>query len=102
MGTFVKVAKASEIPALTGKLVEAGGKQLALFQVEGTFYALDNNCTHRGGPLSEGEVQGLEVQCPWHGAHFHLATGQATQAPAFQGVTSYPVRLQGEDIEVEV
>ena len=102
MGTFVKVAKASEIPSGAGKLVEVGGKEIALFQVEGKYYALDNTCTHLGGPLSEGDVEDLEVQCPWHGAHFSLETGQALQSPASVGVATYPVRRQGDDIEVEV
>ena len=102
MSAFVKVAKAEEIPAGTGKLVEAGGKQIALFQVDGKYYALDNTCTHRGGPLAEGTVEGLEVQCPWHGAHFSLETGEATRPPASRAVACYPVREQGGDIEVEV
>ena len=102
MGTFVKVAVAGEIPADTGKLVQAGEKQIALFHVGGKYYALDNNCTHRGGPLSEGYVMGLEVECPWHGAHFNLETGQVVRPPAPTGVGCYPVRQQGQDIEVEV
>ncbi|MBI3665116.1 MAG: non-heme iron oxygenase ferredoxin subunit [Acidobacteria bacterium] len=102
MGIFVKVATAGEISANSGKLVEAGGKQIALFHVEGKYYALDNNCTHRGGPLSEGEVMGAEVECPWHGAHFNLESGHAVRPPAAAGVACYPVRQQGQDIEVEV
>lgn len=102
MPVFVKVAKSSEIPAGTAKLVEVAGKQIAVFQVGGRFYALDNNCTHVGGPLSEGEVQDLTVECPWHGAQFSLETGQALRAPARGDVASYQVRQQGEDLEVEV
>lgn len=102
MSTFVKVAKSGEITAGTGKLVEVGGKQIAVFQVDGKYYALDNTCTHRGGPLAEGTVEGLEVECPWHGAHFSLETGQAVRPPASLGVARYPVRQQGEDIEIEV
>ena len=102
MGTYVKVARAGEISAESGKLVEAAGKQIALFHVGGKYYALDNTCTHRGGPLSEGQIMGLEVECPWHGAHFSLETGQVLRPPAPLNVASYPVRQQGEDIEVEI
>jgi 3-phenylpropionate/trans-cinnamate dioxygenase ferredoxin subunit len=102
MGVYVKVAKASDVPSGAGKLVEAAGKQIALFQVDGKYYALDNVCTHRGGPLAEGHVQGMEVECPWHGAHFNLATGQVTRPPAARDVATYPVRQQGDDIEIEI
>ncbi len=102
MAAFIRVAKASEIPTETGKLVEVGGKQIALFQVDGLYYALDNTCTHRGGPLSEGETQGKAVQCPWHGAQFSLETGEALAPPATVGVSCYPVRQQGDDIEIEI
>lgn len=102
MGAYVKVAKAGDVPSGAGKLVEVAGKQIALFQVDGKYYALDNVCTHRGGPLSEGYVQGMEVECPWHGAHFNLQTGQVTRPPAARDVAAYPVRQQGDDIEIEI
>ena len=67
-GEFVKVAQVSDIPPDGSKLVEAGGQKIALFNVGGQFYAIGDTCTHKGGPLSEGFVEGTEVQCPWHGA----------------------------------
>jgi len=102
MADFVKVAKISEIPAGAGKLVEAGGKQIALFHVDGKLYAIDNTCTHVGGPLSEGYVQELIVECPWHGAQFSLETGNVLRPPARADVASYPVRQEGEDVEIAV
>ena len=102
MGQFVKVATVSEIPAGQGKLVEAGGKEIALFNVGGTFYATDNTCTHAGGPLAEGTLQGDQVECPWHGAHFNVKTGAVLTPPAGEGVASYPVRVNGSDVEIEV
>ncbi len=102
MGTFVKVARVGEVAPGAGKLVEVAGKQIALFHVEQKYYALDNTCTHAGGPLSEGYIEGLEVACPFHGAHFNLATGQAVLPPATQDVACYAVRQQGDDIEIEV
>jgi len=102
MPEFIKVASASEVPPGQGKCVEAGGRQIALFNVGGTFYAIDNECTHAGGPLAEGMVQGDEVECPWHGAHFSVKTGAALTPPAAEGVAAYKVRVSGADVEVEL
>src|SRR5260370_23702787 len=64
MGNFVKVATTGVIAPGEGKLVDAGGKKIALFNVDGTFYAIDETCTHRGGPLSEGMLMGTKLTCP--------------------------------------
>src|ERR1700736_4339245 len=76
MPVYFKVAKLSEIQPGTVKRIEAGGKQIALFNIDGTFHAMDDACTHRGGPLSEGILVGAEVTCPWHGAVFDVTTGE--------------------------
>jgi 3-phenylpropionate/trans-cinnamate dioxygenase ferredoxin subunit len=102
MGTFVKVAEQDEIAGNTGKLIEVRGRQIALLREGDTYYALDNTCTHRGGPLAEGTIEQGEVVCPWHGAHFDLGTGQPTCPPASVEVNTYPVRLKGQDIEIEL
>src|SRR5437016_14209358 len=68
MAEFFRVADASELAPGQAKCVEVAGKKIALFNLAGSFYAIDDTCTHRGGPLSEGEVSGEEVTCPWHGA----------------------------------
>ena len=102
MAGFVKVAKTDEISPGHGKLVEAGGKKIALFNVEGAFYAIDDTCTHVGGPLSEGSLDGKEVTCPWHGATYDVTSGEVLSPPAPQGVARYDVRVEGSDIEVEV
>ncbi len=102
MASFMKVAKAAEIPAGGAKLVQVSGKEIAVFRVDDKFYAVDNNCTHMGGPLAEGELQGTTVECPWHGAQFDVTTGKALRAPAQGDVASYPARQQDDDIEVEV
>ena len=99
---FVKVSTIGEIPKGKAGLVEAAGKKMALFNLDGQFYAIDNNCTHQGGPLAEGEVEGETVICPWHGAVFKITTGEVVDLPAPKGVASYNVRIQGSDIEVEV
>jgi len=76
MPEFVKVATTDEVSPGQARLVEAGGKEIALFNVAGSLHAIDNNCTHVGGPLCEGELNGTEVTCPWHGATFDVTSGQ--------------------------
>lgn len=102
MSQLVKVGETNDVPPGTGKVVQAGGRTLALFNVNGTFYAVDNACTHRGGPLGEGALSGDTVECPWHRATFDVKTGDAKTAPARTGVKSYPVTLQGADVLVEL
>ena len=102
MPAFVKVAKSDEIAPGQGKMVEVDGKKIALLNVDGAFYAIDDTCTHRGGPLSEGELNGNQVTCPWHGAVFDVTTGGVLRPPAPRGVSRYNVRVEGEDIEVEI
>ena len=102
MAKAVKIAQTSELSPGTGKVVQAEGRSIALFNVEGTFYAIDNTCTHRGGPLGEGAIQGDSVECPWHGAHFNVKTGAVTNPPARAGVRSFPVKVEGSDVLVDV
>ena len=82
--------------------MDAGGQSIAIFDLGGNYYAIENTCPHRGGPLAEGEMNGEEVICPWHGARFNIKTGAVLAPPAPQGVKSFPVRVTGEDVEVEI
>lgn len=102
MAEYVKAASANELAPGQARLVNIRGKEIALFNIEGTFFALENACTHEEGPLAEGDIEGHEVTCPWHGARFDVRTGQALCAPAFEDVARYNVRVVGSDIEVEV
>ncbi|TMG74094.1 MAG: non-heme iron oxygenase ferredoxin subunit [Betaproteobacteria bacterium] len=102
MAGFVKVAKTGDVALGSAKMVEAGGKKIAIFNVDGKYYAIDNTCTHRGGPLAEGALEGKEVTCPWHGAVFDVTTGEVLGPPAPKPVSRYEVRVSGKDIEVEV
>ena len=101
MAQFVKVAKRSEVPADTGKCVEAGGKEIALFNVEGKICAIQHVCPHQGGPLAEGGIEGKVVTCPWHGWQFDVTTGVCTFNDSVKQET-YKVREEGEDVFVEV
>lgn len=99
---FSTVAETTEIPEGQGKCVEIFGKRIAVFHLEGKYYAIDDTCTHAGGPLSEGDVVGTEVTCPWHGATFDVTTGQVLSGPAARSVGSYPVKVEGNEIKIEV
>ena len=88
MAGFVKIAKPDEIQPGQGKMVAVDGTKMALFNVEGVFYAIDDTCTHRGGPLSEGDsLNWNQVTCPWHGAVFDVTTGGVLRPPAPYGVS---------------
>jgi len=102
MPRFMKVATTDELEDQQARLVEVEGQKIALFRVGEAFYALSDTCTHRGGPLSEGALDGTEVTCPWHGARFDIKTGTVLGPPAGREVSSYPVRVTGADVEIEV
>jgi NAD(P)H-dependent nitrite reductase small subunit len=101
MGTFVKVAKSADLPRGTGKTVEAGGREIALFNVDGTFHAVDNACKHRGGPLGEGELDGKVVTCPLHAWTYDVTTGECFDDPSCH-VDRFPVKVEGDDVLIEV
>jgi 3-phenylpropionate/trans-cinnamate dioxygenase ferredoxin subunit len=100
MSEFVKVAERKELPPGGKMLAEVDGRPIALFNVDGTYYAIDDVCTHDGGPLAEGELRGAEIQCPRHGARFDVRTGKALCLPAFEPVTTHRVELRGDAIYV--
>ena len=102
MAAFVKVATTGELAPGQAKRVEAQGRRIALFNQNGAYHAIEDTCPHRGGPLSEGQVEGTAVICPWHGAKFDMTTGQVLGPPARAGVASFRTRVSGSDIEVEL
>jgi nitrite reductase/ring-hydroxylating ferredoxin subunit len=99
---FTKAATVSELPAGQAKRVAINGRPVALFNVNGNYYALEDVCPHRGAPLSEGVCEGTEVICPWHGARFDLSTGRHLCPPAPHGVASYAVQVTGDEIQIDV
>lgn len=101
MADFITALKTSEIPVDAPACTEVNGKKIAIFFHDGEYYAIDNECTHKSGPLCEGEKIDGEVECPWHGAHFDITTGDATGMPAIQGVETYEVRVEGEELQVK-
>ena len=102
MGRFVEVARKSEIPEAGAIAVEVQGRRLAIINLGGEIYAIDDDCPHEGGPLSEGTISGEEIECPWHTSHFNIKTGRVTMDPATEDVATYSVRLVGDAVEVEI
>ena len=102
MTRYVKVGKVGDITSGQAKVVTVNNKQIAIFNQGGSHYAIDDACTHRGGPLSEGFCDDGIVTCPWHSAQFRLDSGEAVGPPASRGVTSYRVRTTDGEVEIEI
>lgn len=102
MSRLVKIAHTTDVPPGTGKALETEGRSIALFNVAGTFYAIDNTCTHEGGPLGEGALAGEVVSCPWHNTEFNVRTGAALGPLTEEGVRRFPVKVEGSDVLVEL
>src|SRR5437867_3364610 len=102
MAKLIKVAETQDLPPGTATAFEVEGQSIAVFNVDGTFYAIDDTCPHSGGPLSQGQVEGAKVTCPWHAADFDLRTGAVLCGPAFEGVKSYKVLVEGNEIKLEI
>ena len=102
MAEFVRAIAKADLAAGQGAMVELQGKKIAIFNVDGACYAMGDTCTHAGGPLSEGELDGTVVTCPWHGGRFDIKTGGVLGPPAPDGVRSYEVKTEGEDVLVKV
>jgi 3-phenylpropionate/trans-cinnamate dioxygenase ferredoxin component len=99
---FLEVAKRSQIPASGAIAVEVEGKCFALMNLKGEIFALEDSCPHEAGPLSEGQIIGEDIECPWHRSCFNIKTGRVTRDPAMEDVATYKVRLAGDAVEVEV
>lgn len=99
MRDFVTVATVDQIPPGTGRTVEVHGVWIALFNVDGSYYALDNTCPHAGGPLGEGHLIDDVVECPWHGWRFNVRTGERPDNPVFT-IACCPVKVEGNEVQV--
>ena len=99
---FVRVAKASDIPDPGKQIVEVEDRLVVIFHVGGKFYALDDVCTHDGGTLGEGELNGFCIACPRHGAQFDIRDGRAVTMPATRGTGAHEVKVEGDDVLVRL
>ncbi len=102
MPQFVTVAHTADIPPGERDVFEIDGLYIAVFNVGGTYYAIEDVCTHDDGPLAEGELYGYEIECPRHGARFDIRTGKVLRMPAVIDVPWFPVRLEGDEIQVDI
>ena len=101
MSRRVLIGQAADIPVGEARVVEADGKTLALFHVDGAFYALDNDCPHRGGPLGEGDLDGTVIVCPWHAWRWDVKTGANVNNPAVK-MLCFPVSVDDGRVFVEL
>ena len=99
MPNFIRVAGTSDLKPGESKAVNANGTEVALFNVDGEFFAISNTCLHRGGPLGEGMLDGDVVTCPWHGWRYNVKTGTNAMLPTAK-VQTYQVKVEGNDVMV--
>lgn len=97
---FVTVAATEELPPGKRIFVDVDGERIVVFNVAGRYYAIRDACSHDGGPVGEGEVRGLEIECPRHGARFSLESGRALTLPAVVDIPAYPVRVVDGEVQV--
>ena len=102
MTTWLTVANSAEIPPERVAVFRVGDHDVAVCNVDGQFYAIDDLCTHDGGSLDQGEVFDYEIECPRHGARFDVRTGKALTLPAVFPVKTYPLKVEGNDILIEL
>jgi nitrite reductase/ring-hydroxylating ferredoxin subunit len=81
--------------------IEVNGEKVCIANAEGRYYALSNVCTHMGGPLAEGKIEGFEVQCPWHGSKFDIRTGKVVRPPAMREEPTYEVKVEDNNILIK-
>ena len=98
---FTKVGKIDDVPLGTAKVYEVGDRAVAVCNVGGQLYAIDDVCTHDEGSLDQGELEGFEIECPRHGARFDVRTGEVKALPAVLPIDTFGVRVEGDDIEID-
>lgn len=101
MSDWIDVAPASEIPPGSWRSIDLEGTSVAVFNLEGEYYGIEDVCTHDGGILTGGTIERDEIVCPRHGAHFSIKTGEALTPPAYENLTAFPVRVQQGVIQVQ-
>jgi len=102
MSDWINVAKAADIKHGDFRVVDLDeDTQIMVFNLEGEFYAIEDICTHDGGSLSDGDVEGCEIICPRHGARFDIKSGEVTAPPAYEGLATFPVRVENGMVQVK-
>jgi nitrite reductase/ring-hydroxylating ferredoxin subunit len=101
MAGEITICKVSDIPPGTGKPFEVEDRMVAVFNVNGTFYAIEHYCPHRGGPLGEGALYDKMVNCPWHGWEFDVTTGESPVIPD-EKLETFPVKTDGDNLIITI
>src|SRR5215510_11567508 len=101
MSDWISVAKEGELAPGQWRRVDADGAQIVVFNLDGHYYAIEDVCTHDGGQLTGGTIEGAEIVCPRHGARFCIKTGAALTAPAYEPTATFPVRVEAGEIQVK-
>ncbi len=102
MARFVTLVPADELPPGAREVFEVEGLYIAVFNVDGTVYAVEDVCTHDDGPLADGELHGFEIECPRHGARFDIRSGKVTRMPAVLPVRWFPARIEDGQVQVDL
>lgn len=98
---LVKICETKDIQSSQMEAVDVNGERVCVANVGGKYYAIGNVCTHMGGPLAEGKLEGFEVQCPWHGSKFDVRTGKAVRPPAMREEPTYEVKAEDNNILIK-
>src|SRR5438093_13491107 len=98
---FVKVGKKSDIPLSQMKELQVNGQSVCVANIDGKYFAINNICSHEGGPLADGTLEGYEVECPWHQSKFDVRTGEVTSPPANEPEPAYEVKVDGNNILIK-
>ena len=100
MSDWIDVAPEADFTPGMSRSVEVDGVSIAVFNIDGEYYAIENVCTHDGGILTGGTIEGDQIVCPRHGAHFSIRTGEALTPPAYEDVAIFPVRVHEGTVQV--
>lgn len=100
MADWVDVARVEDLPPGSTRVVDVDGALVAVFNLGGEYYAIEDVCTHDGGELASGALEGEEIVCPRHGARFNIKTGAVTAPPAYEPVATFPVRVHEGTVQV--
>ena len=98
--SYIKVARINEIPISQMKQFQLNGKDICVANIDGKFFAINNICSHEGGPLADGKLEGNEVECPWHQSKFDMTRGEVKSPPATEPQAVYEIKSVGDEIMV--
>jgi glycine betaine catabolism B len=98
---LIKIGETKDIQSSQMKAVDVNGERICVANVEGKYYAIGNVCTHMGGPLAEGKLEGFEVECPWHGSKFDVRTGKVVRPPAMREEPTYEVKVEDNNVLIK-